>query len=68
MVARVSAGETVLSKRDTDKLGGESGIAAMLDRGSSYSSGGSNYYIETFVGQKTWVREMVKLMDKERNR
>lgn len=67
ILAKVSKGERVLSGNEIDSLGGNETIQAMIDRGSSYGAG-KNVYIDTFIGNKSFAREIIPVIRKELTR
>jgi TP901 family phage tail tape measure protein len=62
--ARVSRGERILSVSELSKLGGNERVQQMLDR-NSISNRNVNININTMIGTKPFVREMITTMKEE---
>lgn len=58
IIARVSKGERVISNQEMKQVGGNDRLQQMIDRGSSYSSGGTgDIYINNVIGTRQFVRD-----------
>jgi TP901 family phage tail tape measure protein len=56
---RASRGEYVLSRDDIDRLGGDSAINRMVSFGDTNNSSTTTIYIDTVIGEESYVRKNI---------